>query len=150
MLYDIESTTFTRINYFGSHPLLTIVCYRKVLCIIDRCYPSNSFSLNKSQVFVLHLSPFFDRIRTTGFLLLLPCSHGLLVRLLFTCYLVSIATLARNFIAVYTLLLCILQGLHPSGFSLCITRIKNLFFEKKQIKLFVAFVLRFIRQVFRM
>nr|DAK25403.1 MAG TPA: hypothetical protein [Caudoviricetes sp.]DAN25169.1 MAG TPA: hypothetical protein [Caudoviricetes sp.]DAT99315.1 MAG TPA: hypothetical protein [Caudoviricetes sp.]DAZ78842.1 MAG TPA: hypothetical protein [Caudoviricetes sp.] len=47
MLYDIESTTFTRINYFGSHPLLTIVCYRKVLCIIDRCYLSNYFSLNK-------------------------------------------------------------------------------------------------------
>lgn len=129
MLYDIESTTFTRINYFGSHPLLTIVCYRKVLCIIDRCYLSNYFSLNKILGLCFCIFPrFLIRYGQLNFLLLLPCSHGLLVRLFI--YLLSCQY--RNpckklysslyFVALYFTRLLL------SGFSLCITRIKNLFF----------------------
>ena len=132
MLYDIESTAFTRINYFGSHPLLTIVCYRKVLCIIDRCYPSNYFSLNKilRDCFASYAIFWSDTDNWT-FCYCYPVHMGFWSDFLFTCYLVSIATLARNFIAVYTLLLCILQDFSCLDLVYVLPESKICFFEKK-------------------
>ena len=133
MLYDIKSTAFTRINYFGSHPLLTIVCYRKVLCIIDRCYLSNYFSLNKilRDCFASY-AVFWSDTDNWTFCYCYPVHMGFWSDFLFTCYLVSIATLARNFIAVYTLLLCILQGLHPSGLILILPESKICFLKRNR------------------
>ncbi len=132
MLYDIESTTFTRINYFGSHPLLTIVCYRKVLCIIDRCYLSNYFSLNKILGLCFASFPvFWSDTDNWTFCYCYPVHMGFWLDFLFTCYLVSIATLARNFIAVYTLLLCILQDFSCLDLVYVLPESKICFFLKR-------------------
>ena len=85
------------------------------------------------------LRRFLIRYGQLNFLLLLPCSHGLLVRLFI--YLLSCQY--RNpckklysslyFVALYFTRLLL------SGFSLCITRIKNLFFWKEIDKTFCCF-----------
>ena len=81
---------------------------------------------------VLHLTPFFDQIRTTELFTFLRCRLRS-VSYLFKWYSYRIKP------STFVLLLCILQGLHPSGFSLCITRIKNLFFWKEIDKTFCCF-----------
>ena len=59
--------------------------------------------------------------------------------MLLTDFLSFLVVLIPDKPSTFVLLLCILQGLHPSGFSLCITRIKNLFFWKEIDKTFCCF-----------
>lgn len=114
-----------------------IFILNSVYCTLRRFPHRLTFSAFKTLTWFISFTPFFDRIRTTGFLLLLPCSHGLLVR--FFIYLLSCQY--RNpckklysslyFVALYFTRLLL------SGFSLCITRIKNLFFWKEIDKTFL-------------
>ena len=72
---------------------------------------------------------------TFGMFTLSPWACNL--TLLTCCRVHSLTPYTELFKLFKTLLLCILQGLHPSGFSLCITRIKNLFFWKEIDKTFL-------------
>nr|DAF06962.1 MAG TPA: hypothetical protein [Caudoviricetes sp.] len=47
----------------------------------------NRFALNNVYMIVSHLPPFFDRIRTTDFFVIVTLSHGLMIGLFF--YLLS-------------------------------------------------------------
>ena len=95
------------------------------------------------KTFTMFSRRFLIRYGQLNFLLLLPCSHGLLVR--FFIYLLSCQY--RNpckklysslyFVALYFTRLLL------SGFSLCITRIKNLFFWKEIDKTFCCFCVTF-------
>lgn len=139
MLYDIESTTFTRINYFGSHPLLTIVCYRKVLCIIDRCYLSNYFSLTKSQVFVLHLSPFFDQIRTTELFVIVTLFTWAFGQTFYLLAILSVSQPLQETLQQFILCCSVFYKTSLVWIQfMYYQNQKSVFFEKKQIKLFVA------------
>ena len=82
------------------------------------------------------LRRFLIRYGQLNFWYVYPVPVGFWSDFLFTCYLVSIATLARNFIAVYTLLLCILQDFSCLDLVYVLPESKICFFWKEIDKTF--------------